>query len=136
MFSTNLFFLIYAAPSLTEDVQVVSKTATSVVLTWRPPFYINGSNLRYIINLKSKNMYKLNTSKQPNITLTGLTPYTFYTVTIRAYIDIKINAKIKIDINNNNFTILQSNKITSTFTTNQASIKAFCVWSRETVMIT
>ena len=105
MFSTNLFFLIYAAPSLTEDVQVVSKTATSVVLTWRPSFYINGSNIRYIINLKSKNMYKLNTRKQPNITLTGLTPYTFYTVTIRGYIDTKINAKIKTDIINNNFTI-------------------------------
>ena len=118
MSCTNLhFYIFFAAPSPPRQIRVQSLLATSVVLTWKAPPYVNGSHLTYYINCTSfsSTMVTSKTSTQTTITLVGLTPYIQYKVIIQAatYAQIKVSSSIW----------LKSVHSRISFTTRQASMK-------------
>ena len=124
MSCTNLhFYKFFAAPSPPRHIRAQSLVATSVLLTWKAPLYVNGSRLRYYINYTSSSstIVTSNISKQKTITLVGLTPYTNYTVAIQAATYVQINGRSS--------SWLKSGESKILFTTRQASkmlYKASC----------
>ncbi len=78
-----LFLANFTAPSAVRNVTTVSVMATSIVLSWLPPEPANGVLRRYVVRYvdasgieEQQEVYDLNT------TLTDLTPYTLYNVSI------------------------------------------------------
>ena len=81
-FLFKITFTIVPTPPLNVRIQDI--TSTSVTVTWEPPQNSNGRLLGYQIGYASSNGFVLDVLNVNTWKLTGLNPFTKYTIFVRA----------------------------------------------------
>ncbi|KAL4659549.1 phosphatidylinositol phosphatase PTPRQ-like isoform X3 [Arapaima gigas] len=67
------------------NVTIFNITSSSATVTWSPPEIPNGVIQTYEVLYEHSGMSAAVNSSTPSVTLVGLTPYSFYKVSVRAY---------------------------------------------------
>ncbi|XP_036441297.1 phosphatidylinositol phosphatase PTPRQ [Colossoma macropomum] len=68
-----------------HDLAVVNTTSSTATITWSPPDKPNGIIRQYEVSYGNATYSHVVNSTVPSITLRNLKPYTYYSVTVRAY---------------------------------------------------
>lgn len=78
-------FCIAEPDSPPQNVELVNVTATEIYLRWLPPEQPNGLITHYEVLYSDSNDLFIKNASSTSISLTELSPYTLYNITVRAF---------------------------------------------------